>query len=96
MLLFLLIDLVVPCVVLLLKFEVLLALADLLLKLTVTGDTGVVRHMAMACIHMRLGLVGLLLMLGITLVKENALIVSAPCGRYLTFVIVLALAWKET
>ena len=50
LLLFLLIHLVVTCV-LLLEFEVLLALADLLLKLAVTGDAGVVGNMAMANIH---------------------------------------------
>jgi len=50
LLLFLLIHLVVTCV-LLLEFEVLLALADLLLKLAVTGDTRVVGYMAMACIQ---------------------------------------------
>jgi len=56
--------------VLLLEFEVLLTLSDLLLELTIAGNAGVVRHMAMANIH-----VWLLLVHGVTLVKENSLVV---------------------
>jgi len=56
--------------VLLLEFEVLLALSDLLLELAIARNAGVVRHMAMANIH-----VWLLLVHGVTLVKENSLVV---------------------